>query len=105
MRQIFVLCFLGLCVFGGCEKSSVGEVAEKNAVVKKSNVVETRVDSADGDSEMVEKATFGGGCFWGTEAAFRQVKGVAETAGNRHFVQYCMSHPSQKTLGINLIPR
>ena len=27
-----------------------------------------------------EKATFGGGCFWGVEAAFRQVSGVAATA-------------------------
>ncbi len=25
-------------------------------------------------------ATFGGGCFWGVEAAFRQVEGVVETA-------------------------
>ena len=28
----------------------------------------------------MDKATFGAGCFWGVEAAFRQVKGVASTA-------------------------
>jgi len=28
----------------------------------------------------MQKATFGAGCFWGVEAAFRQVKGVVSTA-------------------------
>ncbi len=27
-----------------------------------------------------EKATFGAGCFWGVEAAFRQIKGVTSTS-------------------------
>ena len=28
---------------------------------------------------MIKKATFGAGCFWGVEAAFRQLDGVTET--------------------------
>jgi len=31
-------------------------------------------------SVAVQKATFGAGCFWGVEAAFRRIKGVVSTA-------------------------
>jgi peptide-methionine (S)-S-oxide reductase len=32
------------------------------------------------ENPNTEKATFGAGCFWGVEAAFRQIKGVVSTS-------------------------
>ena len=40
----------------------------------------------------LQKATFGAGCFWGVEAAFRQVKGVKATA-----VGYAGGHTKKPT--------
>jgi peptide-methionine (S)-S-oxide reductase len=39
-----------------------------------------REDFFENPGDGLEKATFAAGCFWGIEAAFRQVKGVIATA-------------------------
>jgi peptide-methionine (S)-S-oxide reductase len=41
-----------------------------------------------------EKATFGAGCFWGVEAAFRRVEGVTATAVG--FTGGTLQHPSYR---------
>ena len=42
----------------------------------------------------MEKATFGAGCFWGVEAAFRQIPGVAATAVG--YMGGTLANPSYK---------
>ena len=49
---------------------------------------------------MTEKTTFGAGCFWGVEAAFRKIKGVVSTAaGAAHGIP---KHPKLCRFGMSL---
>lgn len=43
-------------------------------------------------NSKAEKATFGAGCFWGVEAAFRKVKGVTSTSAG--YMGGTMDNPS-----------
>jgi peptide-methionine (S)-S-oxide reductase len=44
------------------------------------------------ETTTTQKATFGAGCFWGVEAAFRQIKGVKATAAG--FMGGAMDNPT-----------
>jgi peptide-methionine (S)-S-oxide reductase len=43
-----------------------------------------------------EKATFGAGCFWGVEAAFRRVPGVTDTAAG--YMGGTLEHPTYRNV-------
>lgn len=43
-------------------------------------MTETEQQSSETTAEKVEKVSFGAGCFWQIEAAFREIEGVVDTA-------------------------
>jgi len=66
------LAFAALILHGfagkACKMSDNGKTRQSGAAAKADR------------PEKIETATFGAGCFWGVEAAFRNVEGVLETA-------------------------
>jgi peptide-methionine (S)-S-oxide reductase len=59
--------------------TSAGNGTNKNLLLPRYKV-STGENQMTGTGDNSEKATFGAGCFWGVEAAFRKVKGVISTA-------------------------
>ena len=70
----------GLIVFVAALVTGAFEFSVVSATEGAAKTSTERSAAADQETNTMEKATFGAGCFWGVEAAFRQIKGVVGTA-------------------------
>lgn len=80
MKAIVILAVLGSALWYGLSATRMAPVAPSN-VGDRPGDVGKRMDILNAARERGhDLAMFAGGCFWGTESAFRQQKGVVATA-------------------------
>lgn len=77
--KILFLCVVMLLVVNGCQESNIVQDGARRNVTK--------------ENEMIQKATFAGGCFWCTEADFEKLPGVVKvisgyTSGHKENPSY-----------------
>jgi peptide-methionine (S)-S-oxide reductase len=81
MRRLAMMLSFTLAIAGlGWYAASLTDGQGRAMAASDSGEAAAATDETVKESENMEKAMFGAGCFWGVEAAFRQIEGVSATA-------------------------